>query len=208
MADDNKYYVYLHKKPCGTVFYVGKGCGGRAHSARHRNERWHRTVIKYGYSCTIVEHGLSEDCAFKLEVDLTARYKSKHLCNMTLGGDGPSGYKHSQKSRDRMRAAQTGSKQSEETRVKISAALKGIPKPNFLGVPLTDERKKAISESLKGRKNPRYNTTAHSFKHKDGSIFFGTQRDIIERFNLHHGAVSGMVSGKVKSVKGWTIEHS
>ena len=208
MVDENKYYVYLHAKPCGTIFYVGKGCGDRAHSTRHRNERWHRTVRKYGYNCTIAEHGLSEDCALKLEVDLIARYKSKDLCNMTLGGDGVSGHKHSQASRDKMRAAQTGSKKSEETRAKISASAKGIPKPHFWGVPLADEHKKAISESLKGRKNPRYNATPHNFKHEDGSVFFGTQRDIIERFNLHHGAISGMVRGKVKSVKGWTIEHS
>ena len=42
------YYVYLHKKPNGEVFYVGKGTKLRAWSKHGRNEHWNNIVKKYG----------------------------------------------------------------------------------------------------------------------------------------------------------------
>ena len=42
------YYVYVHKKPDGKIFYVGKGKNKRAWSISDRNNLWKKIVSKYG----------------------------------------------------------------------------------------------------------------------------------------------------------------
>jgi hypothetical protein len=47
----------------------------------------------------------------------------------------------------------------------------------------------------------------HTFIHTDGTIFTGTQNELLKRYSLHSGALSQMIkrSPKVNSVKGWKI---
>lgn len=92
--DENVFYVYLHRRnDTNEVFYVGKGKDKRAWSRKGRNEWWKRVVDKCGYSVEINEAGMSEQSAFDLEVELIKFYKEcgHTLCNMTNGGEGPSG---------------------------------------------------------------------------------------------------------------------
>lgn len=87
----NRFYVYLHRrKDNNEVFYVGKGCGRRARTRHKRSEWWQNVVSKYGYYIEFVEKGLSEQCAYDLEVETIKFYKEcgHTLCNMTKGGDG------------------------------------------------------------------------------------------------------------------------
>ena len=47
----NKYYTYLHCKPTGEPFYVGKGCnvgGRRSHNFSQRSQHHKNIVAKYG----------------------------------------------------------------------------------------------------------------------------------------------------------------
>ena len=71
MTDTRQFYTYLHCKPDGYPFYIGKGTGKRAHEFRRRNNRHMKTIAKYGkgnikvfiFNCN------SEKEAFKDEIE-------------------------------------------------------------------------------------------------------------------------------------------
>lgn len=150
------FYVYHHiRKDTNEVFYVGKGKEGRAFSKSNRNKHWHNINNKCGFTIDIISEGLSEDEAFDLEKQEIARLSESgcELVNLTEGGEGVSGHKHSPDAIEKMRLAKLG---------KPNLALKGKPKspehvekmaqskrgkPN----PCTPEKAAAISEAKKGK---------------------------------------------------------
>ncbi len=109
------YYVYLHRRLNGTVFYVGKGTNGRAWSKHGRSKHWNSIVAKEnGFSVEIVSDQLQEWYAFELETEVILRYGLKRdggtLVNMTYGGEGSSGNFHTIKTRQKMSASRKGIK--------------------------------------------------------------------------------------------------
>lgn len=162
------FYVYLHRKlGSGDVFYVGKGFGDRAWRATGRNQFWLRTVAKYGYTVEIVQRDMQEWWAFEMERDLIAVHGRHRLANLTDGGDGTSGMRHSNSARSRMSLAKTGrplGPMSEDHKRKISEAQAGKPRQGHneharakISAALrlrnrTDETGRRISASLTGRR--------------------------------------------------------
>lgn len=161
-ADLTAFYVYTHHRATdGAVFYVGKGTKGRAHKSHGRNAHWKRIVAKYGYYVNIVADGLTESEALEKETQLIAEIGKIALCNMTDGGEGMSGYRHSEtgklkiaaskvgKSRppeavEKMRQSKLGKKASEATRQKMSDARKGY---THSAEAVEKMRQKAVSRS-------------------------------------------------------------
>ncbi len=127
------FYTYIHCKPDGTPFYVGKGNGKRSHEfGRGRRSMHHQNIVaKYGkenigvfvFPCD------SEEQAFSDERQQIAQLRNEgyQLCNVTDGGQGSSGTKRvfSAEHRARLSASHTGRKASEETKAKMSASRKG-----------------------------------------------------------------------------------
>lgn len=160
----NDAYVYVHIKGSdGTVFYVGKGTKRRAWDRRKRNPWWRSIVAKHGLEVAIVKDGMSESCAFSLERALIRAYAGT-LCNLTDGGEGASGYRHTEESIAVMKAMKigytpkvpiesvraaarkrVGTKMSAEARAKMSAAWEGRV--------ITEEWRANISKAQKGRKH-------------------------------------------------------
>jgi len=172
---NNKFYIYFHINPLkNEVFYVGKGCGDRAYDTK-RNKFWCNTVNKYGEpKVVIVRDNISEKYAFLLEKAYIKIFGRRDLnegtlVNLTDGGDGISGYKHTDKAIQKISESnigntyRTGILNSEETRKKISKSLKGhkqsvetknkISNTKKDNTYISKEHKKKISESLKGNKN-------------------------------------------------------
>ena len=135
---DTKYYTYRHiRLDTNLPFYIGKGSNNRAWSKDGRNPYWHNIVNKVGYKVDLMFTNISEKEAFDKEKYFIKLYGQKGtgiLVNMTNGGEGISGHKH-----------------SEEVRKKISESHKG-KKCYMFGKSPSNETKKRMSLSHMGRK--------------------------------------------------------
>jgi len=143
-----KFYTYLHCKPNGDPFYVGKGVGKRATLLTSRSTHHKNIVAKYGAKNIdiFIFPRLSERDALETECRWIAQFKREgiKLCNQTDGGEGISGYNHSAEARAKISAARVVSKASPEARANNSAAR--------IGKPLTPETRAKISATTTGRK--------------------------------------------------------
>lgn len=151
----NCFYVYAYCHPITEQpFYIGKGYADRAmfHSKYatsnyFKNKHFKHTILKIRreLNCEplikLLQDNMLEADALQLEVELIAKYGRKLfepngiLCNLTLGGDGISGYRHTEETkrkmrenkimtpelREKYRIASTGRVTSEETKAKLRA---------------------------------------------------------------------------------------
>ncbi len=152
----NSHYVYAHYDMTGRVFYIGKGQRKRAFRKDNRSECWTKIAEKGGFKVKIWSNNLDEDTAFQMEEDWIRLYGRKdlgtgNLVNQTNGGKNDLGriIRHSEMTKEKMKASATGYKWGEERRKVHSLKRKGLKLK-----PCSDERKKKISESHKGRKWP------------------------------------------------------
>jgi hypothetical protein len=160
------FYVYLHRRASdGLVFYVGKGTGPRAWVWQNRNPYWANTKAKHGLEVEIAVCGLGEDEAFAHEKRLIAKLSNEGhpLTNLTMGGEGMSGYTYTDEHRrkisdaakgrvrseaevEKWRASRAGWKHSEETKAKLSAIGAGKKRG-----PLPDNVKEKIAKANTGK---------------------------------------------------------
>lgn len=165
------YTVYKHTSPSGKV-YIGitrqnikkrwQNGNGYAHSEHFKN-----AILKYGWNNIkheILYTGLSKDEACKMEIELIAHYKSDQRefgYNNSKGGE--CGNKLSDETKQKISNALKGKKVSDETRQKLSDSHKGH-KPWNKGVKMqqhqhypkgakrhSEQTRKKISERLKGK---------------------------------------------------------
>ncbi|MBD9542968.1 hypothetical protein IB276_26335 [Ensifer sp. ENS04] len=134
------FYVYQWIRPdTGAVFYVGKGSGRRDVQHKKNNKFFMRVVNKLSMDGLTpfverVSEGLTEAEAFSIERSEIAKHGrlvngTGTLANITDGGEGSSGYTHSEESRAKMAATKIGKPRSDETKAKLSAALIGRKLP-------------------------------------------------------------------------------
>jgi hypothetical protein len=143
----NIYYIYQHRrKDTGQIFYVGKGKNKRCSQRSNRSKEWKNITNQTEYTIEILFENLPQNIALLVEIGLITKYKIEgiQLCNSSIGGQGPLGYKHPQISRELISRKRKGYKLSEEHKRKISSKRKGQL--------MSDEQKLQISNTLKGRK--------------------------------------------------------
>lgn len=115
MSSEKKFYVYVHRRATdGTIFYVGKGHGCRATSKSGRNADWLSVTTSCEWNCEKVAENISEICAFSIEKAMIRYIGKDALCNIYDGGNGPSGTKHTEETKQKFRLAKLGRKQSPE----------------------------------------------------------------------------------------------
>lgn len=154
---DKKYCVYRHTFPNGKVYigYTGqkptdRWCGGTGY--KHQ-QLVYRAILRYGWDNIrheIIADGLTHEQAVAMEIELIKAYDSmnpEHGYNTTAGGDGRldcCGEKH----------PMYGKHHTEESRRKMSDALRGRPAPNKGKSPSEETREKLRQANL-GKKYQR-----------------------------------------------------
>jgi hypothetical protein len=170
------FYVYLHCKPDGTPFYVGKGTRARAYSLSGRNLHHANIVKKYGKENIIIDllSCADEEEAFEQEqlFILLLREDGLLLANKSDGGEGGATgfkaseatcekhrqFKHSEENKILFSLQKLGNKYGVGNRGKIKtpeqrhAAGNGRRGKSF-GPPSKETRRK-IGDANRGRKFP------------------------------------------------------
>ena len=152
------YYIYQHRSAdTNEIFYVGKGKGKRFCNQIKRSEYWKRYVAKHGFVPEIIQDGFDEELAFFAEAECIDVYKRRgiKLINLTNGGEGASGYKHTEEHKAKLIGNEywkfakvngfLGKTHSDEQKAKWAEKRKGVTSPRK-GVVLTDETRKKISD--------------------------------------------------------------
>jgi len=130
----NNICVYRHRRlDKNEIFYIGIGAKRRSREKSGRTSFWNNIVNKTKYEIEILYEDLSWEEAYELEIFLIELYGRKDkrlgtLVNLTNGGEGS-----------------PGNIRSEETRIKISNAMKGVEK--------SSEARRNMSIAQKKRKN-------------------------------------------------------
>ncbi len=132
------YLVYLISHPNSKHFYIGKTNDLKVRTNKHledsirKNKTFiHQWLQKYPEPVIeILEENIDEETAFLYERMYISLFRSWNLSlmNMTNGGDGASGYRH-----------------TDETKAKISKIHKGLV--------YSEESRKLMSEKRKGEKH-------------------------------------------------------
>jgi hypothetical protein len=147
----NDYYVYALLRPCGTPFYIGKGCGRRweEHIHKVRRGRSHKDniiakIIDQGGTIIKVKwtEGLSDQDALfheRMIIASLGRFPNGPLVNKTEGGDGPA---LTPEIKAKMSAAGKGRKQSPEWIANKAAARRR----NKVGWSDASKQKASISQ--------------------------------------------------------------
>lgn len=145
MSDARKHYVYAHRRESdGTVFYYGKGKDRRAWSASGRNPHWRHIVKKHGWSVEILRAEMPEPCALALERALIFRDRGYKLANLTDGGGGIPGWRHTPEAKAKIGAHWIGRKHTPKMR-------EALAKYNATRV-ISDEHRAKMSAAAKARK--------------------------------------------------------
>lgn len=105
--------------------------------------------------------------------------------------DARRGRKHSEEHRMKISQGNMGRKFTEETRAKISAAHQGM---------------KSSKESVSKMIDSKIDKTVYTFWHKKNDLIFtGNRYDFRKLFSLNQGNLHSMVTGKVKTINGWSL---
>ncbi len=170
MLNPNRFYTYAYLREDRTPYYIGKGQTRRA----YQKDGKPCGVPKDKSRIIFLKKHLTEEEAFKHEIYMIVVFGRKDigtgiLHNKTNGGDGASGFSHSEETKEKLSKMQKGNKNclgremSEETRRRIGKANSGkvsywkgksLPKELIEKMKLT---KKMSGESV-GEKNPRAKT--------------------------------------------------
>lgn len=187
------FCTYAHYTPQGRLFYIGKGSEARAHSKAGRNDYWKKVVVKYGNpDVQILANWDTEEAAFSHEILLISCFKDlgHQLCNLSNGGEGPSGLKH-----------------SEEFKQRISALHKG--NKWRLGLPTSARQKAIASKTHKGTKHAAGNINKRKWTWIGTNVitgkvvsFAGSNALVVAGFQ--HPNVIKCINGTRKSHKGYT----
>jgi hypothetical protein len=128
---NNIYCVYRHRRlDNNQIFYIGIGNHERPYVKYDRNKYWNNIVNKVGYTVEVLVNELDWETACELEILLISEYGRKNnktgiLCNMTDGGDGILGYKHTKESIEKIRQATINKISTEEYKLKMYNVHKG-----------------------------------------------------------------------------------
>ena len=143
-------YIYRITSPSGKS-YIGQTTRFKermdSHSITNSKTKLSNSIKKYGWEAHRVDILWQGECTGEqlntLEIDFIELYGTFHNgLNLTEGGEGAKGHRHSEEAKAKMSAASKGRSKSEEHRAKLSAVRKGKPSP---------KKGKSRSEEIKAK---------------------------------------------------------
>jgi hypothetical protein len=174
LGRDKPFYVYLYRDPRPrkrlAPIYVGKGKAKTGRADIHWRLRTHNTLLA-AILRKIADAGLEpiveiigwfddDDTAYQCERALIAKFgrrwnKTGTLANISDGGDGGYGVKHSPEAIEKTRRAHIGAKRSDEARERMRAAWTDERRAAHIarkkGQKISDWQKQRLSECRKGK---------------------------------------------------------
>jgi hypothetical protein len=167
------YYVYQLISSNDEIFYIGKGSGNRMYQhvsiamgksiSRTKNLKLYNKIKKIidsgGFiKCEIIFKSENENDCFNEEIRLIEKIGLINLCNLTIGGEGTSGYKLSEETKLKMSLAKKDKKRENISKIHKENLLKNpqifkIGHDGYWnGKTLSEETKLKMSLAKKGRK--------------------------------------------------------
>jgi group I intron endonuclease len=186
-------FIYALKlKDSEEYRYIGKTVNLHKRFTEHKNSaargenlpiyRWIKSKgIENIEMITLAEGDDSELATLEIEWIARIRKSSHRLLNLTDGGEGATGYRHSEEIKKKWSKERKGSisgsknpnygkfgpahpaygrKLSEETKEKLAEQKRGANNPNY-GKAIPEETKKKMSLAQKGRPRPKSARSAH-----------------------------------------------
>lgn len=162
-----KYIIYLRRNKVNGMQYVGqtidfKGREGdwRCLRKRHANNHIDKDRTKYGldnWTVDILGEADNREDAWELEQRFIRDFNTiwPNGYNLAKGGSGNNGYKHSEKTRQKIAESHKGKHHSDETRQKMSDVKKGKS--------YSDETRQKISEAKKGKYNTKLSKQVYQY---------------------------------------------
>jgi group I intron endonuclease len=164
------FYVYKITNIINNKIYIGKTNDierrwkehikiAKAGKKDSRYSYLHSSINKYGkenFTKIIIETFEYEDLAFKSEMSFIKQLRAMDRrigMNLTSGGEGSSGYHHSNEAIDKMRKSHLGQK-SWNKGIPMSEEMKNKLRSSNLGKKHKDETKEKISKGLLGKPKP------------------------------------------------------
>lgn len=217
MLIEKEYFVYAHIRPdTGDVFYIGRGkkysrCSPtyRAYDTRRRNVVWERVVAKNGgkFTVKILEWFSSKSGVLDGERKYILKYGRRTdgdrvgtLINLTDGGDGSLGLKHSRETRRKLSRYWKNNKsridflRSDKFKKMRMKKVKNIPPP-MLGKKLSKETRSLMSKQRSGSKN----VNAKRVVDRKTGIIYGCVEDAANAINISKWTLYKSLSGERKN---------
>ena len=226
MTDTNprRFYVYAYLRTDGTPYYIGKGTGKRIHEK-------HSIGLPPKERRSIIIQNLTDPEACAAEIWFIAALGRKDLGtgilrNRTNGGDGISGYVHTESAKKRISASNKkesyphliGRSVSQETKSKISQTERGkhVSEETKTKIRLarkhqvfTAETRLKMSESGKGRTHTEESKQKMSkaigrpqkWFHSLHGIVIATATELGRQYGVQN--LYKLKTGQIKQSKGW-----
>ena len=228
----NEYYTYAYLREDRTPYYVGKGKGRRVYTKG-------KVEIKPPKDKTriiFLKQNLTEEEAFKHEIYMIAVFGRKDLgtgilFNFTDGGEGTSGYNHTEQCKEIMSSLKKGKCLTLEHKKKLSMIRKdrkwwndGSIEKKFYDYPgknwfpgrlKNEEIKIKYGKQNIGRKPTkefleknlkRFLKYNYTIKSPDGKIYTtNNMKEFSKIHNLTSRLMTSVAQGKYKQHKGWTV---
>ena len=152
VEEERKWCVYIHTNKINNKAYIGitsidPNKRWKYGNGYKYNKHFYASIQKYGWNNfehIIWMNNLNQEEAQKIEILLISLFNTtnpNYGYNLSSGGEGASGAKRSEATKQKLREINLGEnnpnfglKRSEETRKKISKARKGKPSNNPLGI--------------------------------------------------------------------------
>ncbi len=204
------FYGYKHwtLEMSPRCFNVGKGNLKRPFRKDNRSHKWHAIVKRCGLRVEICIGPVTneEACAWEIQnIELMGTFSTEHShesddigCNFTKGGDGLSGWRHSDATRKKMSESHTGMTLPETVRKAISEANKGCFR--------SDVHRQRLSESNLGKNAGKMaGEKHHATKLRDSMVVEIRQRwlttnttrdELCQIYDVNRGVLSGVLTGR------------